>query len=124
MEKINYGHILTTLHPDVKWSIEEGKKQYEYDAYVWEDESIDQEILDTEWNTLKRELWYWKEIISKRDKLLADSDKYMMPDYPHASDEVRQQWVDYRQQLRDITTADLIYPTISTVDVVWPDKPL
>lgn len=43
-----------------------------------------------------------------RNELLRESDKYMLIDYP-ISDEERQQWITYRQGLRDITSQEA-YP--------------
>ena len=54
----------------------------------------------------------------RRDEKLNESDSYVTPDYPHASDEVRQAWLDYRQALRDLpnNTEDPENPT-------WPTPP-
>jgi len=41
-------------------------------------------------------------LLDARDKLLKESDFLLMPDYP-ISEEQKQKWVDYRQQLRDLT---------------------
>ena len=38
----------------------------------------------------------------ERDKLLRLSDKYVLPDYPHADDTIRNEWLAYRQNLRDL----------------------
>jgi hypothetical protein len=54
------------------------------------------------------------------------SDVYSLPDFPHADEAARQAWLDYRQDLRNITT---IYPTPVTDDddnligIDWPVKP-
>jgi hypothetical protein len=55
-------------------------------------------------------------IRAKRDRLLSNSDKYMLEDYP-ISKEDRDKIKTYRQQLRDITNKK------SFPDVVWPDFP-
>jgi hypothetical protein len=54
----------------------------------------------------------------QRNRFLDQSDKYISVDYPHASEEVRQAWLDYRQALRDLpsTTEDPANP-------VWPVPP-
>ena len=41
-------------------------------------------------------------IRADRDYLLADSDKYMLSDFP-ITEEAREKWVAYRQYLRDYT---------------------
>ena len=54
----------------------------------------------------------------RRNILLNSTDKYVTVDFPHASDEVRQAWLDYRQALRDlpVNTEDPENP-------VWPVAP-
>lgn len=54
----------------------------------------------------------------RRDKLLEETDKYMLHDWPHESIEERTKWTTYRQALRDLpsTTEDPANP-------VWPEKP-
>ena len=54
----------------------------------------------------------------RRDEKLKESDSYVALDYPHASDEVRQAWLDYRQALRDLPTA-----TEDPANPVWPVPP-
>ena len=53
-----------------------------------------------------------------RNVLLAKTDKYALPDWPHESIEERVKWNTYRQALRDLpsTTEDPANP-------VWPEKP-
>jgi len=63
---------------------------------------------------------------SERYKRLVASDVYSLPDFPHADEAARQAWLDYRQDLRNITT---VYPTPVTDDddnligIDWPAKP-
>jgi len=59
----------------------------------------------------------WLDVRRKRDALLIDSDRIMLSDYPiHEVD--RTNWVNYRQELRDMPQD---YPSVD--DVVWPDVP-
>ena len=53
-----------------------------------------------------------------RNILLAKTDKYALPDWPHASLEKQREWLEYRQALRDLpsTTEDPANP-------VWPAQP-
>jgi hypothetical protein len=53
----------------------------------------------------------------RNSKLLA-TDKYAIPDWPHADDTVRQAWLTYRQALRDMFN-DITDPA----NVVWPTAP-
>ena len=128
MEKINYGYVFEKNYPTCKWSIQRGKKAYEYDAYVW-DESNNISIpskfeLDTQWQTLKRDTWIWKKVIAERNEKLQESDRYALPDYPHASPEIKQAWLDYRQELRDfIEIATPSFSEEGKLEVEWPVKP-
>ena len=54
---------------------------------------------------------------SKRDKLLADTDYLLMPDYPIESDRLAKVKI-YRQALRDIPEQSGFPRSIT-----WPDKP-
>lgn len=65
-----------------------------------------------------------------RDKLLESTDKYALPDYPHESEEVKQAWITYRQQLRDITstiTDDTVLEMdpdyFTVINFTWPTPP-
>ena len=52
-----------------------------------------------------------------RNKLLKETDKYALPDWPHKTPEIRQAWLDYRQALRD-------FPEVSDVkNPIWPTSP-
>jgi hypothetical protein len=59
-----------------------------------------------------------KELRTKRNTLLAQTDYVATIDYPHATPEKKQEWLDYRQALRDLpsTTEDPANP-------VWPVPP-
>lgn len=63
-----------------------------------------------------------------RNMLLHMSDVYVLPDYPHKTEELRQAWLDYRQKLRDITIThppDTFNLDLVTLEpqITWPDKP-
>ena len=59
-----------------------------------------------------------KNLRKERDDLLAKTDKYALPDWPHASLAKQTEWLEYRQALRDLpsTTEDPANP-------VWPVQP-
>ena len=60
----------------------------------------------------------WKELREERNKRIARTDYLAIPDYPHATEGVKQAWLDYRQALRDLpgNTTDPENP-------VWPTPP-
>ena len=54
-----------------------------------------------------------------RDKLLEETDKYALPDWPHASLAKQTEWLEYRQALRDLPAntedpANPVWPTVPT----------
>jgi hypothetical protein len=64
----------------------------------------------------------------KRNKLLKESDTYVLPDYPHESDFIKQQWYKYRTSLRDLPSISnpTLLPdgTLDDSSVNWPVSPL
>ena len=59
-----------------------------------------------------------KELRTKRNTLLEQSDRYATLDFPHSNLVVQQTWFDYRQALRDLPTA-----TEDPANPVWPTAP-
>ena len=59
-----------------------------------------------------------KDLRKERDALLIKTDKYALPDWPHASPAKQTEWIEYRQALRDLpgNTEDPANP-------VWPVRP-
>jgi predicted XRE-type DNA-binding protein len=62
----------------------------------------------------------WSEVRGMRKLLLENSDKYVLPDFPHASEEERTLWLEYRQTLRDITEGvndprSIVFPATPTL---------
>ena len=76
----------------------------------------------------------WQEIIAEapmkklreeRNIKLYQCDIYVLPDWPHASDAVRQEWYTYREALRDLP--DNSTPSFDEngqlTGVTWPTPP-
>ena len=62
----------------------------------------------------------------ERDLLLNKTDKYTsIPDWPHASEEVKQAWITYRQELRDLpaTATPQLDENGNLTNVTWPTPP-
>ena len=59
-----------------------------------------------------------KELRTKRNTILDQSDKYATIDYPHPTPEKKQEWLDYRQALRDLPSV-----TEDPANPVWPTAP-
>jgi len=55
----------------------------------------------------------------KRNEMLRRTDHLAFPDYPHLSDQVRADWMAYRQALRDLpqTAAG------DAANAAWPSEP-
>jgi hypothetical protein len=106
---------LQSLYPSRQWTVHGNS----YEGILWDDdlsrptkEEVEaklQELIDAQ---------PLKELRTKRNTLLDQSDKYIVADYPHPSPEARQAWLDYRQALRDLpsTSEDPANP-------VWPTAP-
>ena len=62
----------------------------------------------------------------ERNMRLASCDIYMINDYPHKTESIKQEWIVYRQSLRDLPQQ---YPEPETdendnlINVVFPEKP-
>lgn len=74
---------------------------------------------DSEWHNPNPPITWTNEqkIRNIRNFKLKQSDKYAIPDFPIVP-EKKQEWSDYRQALRDITSQST-FPD----SVVWPSKP-
>ena len=59
-----------------------------------------------------------KELRTKRNTLLEQTDRYATLDYPHSNLAVQQTWFDYRQALRDLPTE-----TEDPSNPIWPTPP-
>tara|TARA_Y100000591_G_C21706786_1_gene631256 strand:- start:189 stop:491 length:303 start_codon:yes stop_codon:yes gene_type:complete len=61
----------------------------------------------------------------QRNIILKRSDIYVLPDFPHLSDNIRQDWITYRHNLRELTTTQT--PSLSEdgvlLNVTWPIDP-
>jgi hypothetical protein len=60
----------------------------------------------------------WKELREERNERIARTDYLFTSDYPHATEEVKQAWLDYRQALRDLPAN-----TTDPENPVWPQAP-
>ena len=78
---------------------------------VWNPEDDEVLIQDRDQSVL--EALAWQDLRAKRDRLLSDTDKTQLPDFPNGD-----LYVDYRQALRDLpqNTTDPFNP-------IWPELP-
>ena len=66
----------------------------------------------------------------ERNRLLRDTDFMFCSDYPHKTETIKNQWIIYRQSLRDIPSNININDVIFDMDTIflisgitWPQKP-
>ena len=58
------------------------------------------------------------ELRTKRNKVISSTDYLFTSDFPHATPEKKQEWLDYRQALRDLPSV-----TEDPANPVWPTPP-
>lgn len=60
----------------------------------------------------------------ERDRLLQESDKYILADFP-LSDEKKEEWIQYRQALRDFPEngTNITNDEGAIIGFNWPNKP-
>lgn len=108
--------VLMDLYPNADWYL----KGYTYEGLVWNDTETPKptlEELTEKWNEYVA-AQPLKELRKERDNLLAKTDKYALPDWPHASLAKQTEWIEYRQALRDLPTL-----TEDPANPVWPVRP-
>jgi hypothetical protein len=63
----------------------------------------------------------------QRNNKLRDSDIYTLSDFPHKSEEIKQLWLTYRKNLRDLpstySSVTIDTSTGELIDVIWPPPP-
>ena len=102
---------------------------HDYDMLTWRDVGPSQVIPTKEEVRLKiRELELdlpFKHLRYYRDLKLKETDFYVMPDYPNPNETIRQAWVTYRQQLRDLpqTSSPQLTEDGELTNVTWPTPP-
>lgn len=99
----------------------------DYTSLIWNDSNstkpTEQEILnkieDNE-NILKYEI-----LRIERNKKLIESDKYMIEDFPNMTNEKKELFKLYRQQLRDLpsTATPDINDDCELINITWPTPP-
>ena len=124
MTTLNYFQLIQDLKPNSIFTIDGN----DYSTLIWHTNNTttkptESEILSK--NTEMINIIAYDHLRIERDRLLNESDRYSLTDFPHANDTIRNQWLTYRQQLRDITTQ---YPSINLEtgelsNITWPTPP-
>ena len=85
-----------------------------YESLIRNDKTTEkptEEELNIKWAELKKE-----QMREKRNELLKECDFKFVSDYPHSSDEKKQEWINCRQLLRD-------FPSVWEEGMEYPLKP-
>ena len=93
--------VLVRLRPNAKWKVVD---IHNYESIEWNDTfqtKPSKEECDEMFTQLESER-ILENMRSQRNTLLSTTDKYARPDWPHATPEIRQGWLDQRQALRDL----------------------
>lgn len=119
---IDYAECLLKLYPKLKFSIEDNdinKLKIEDDIEIPSNELFLQTQIEI--NNEKP----LKILRNYRDFLLNYTDKYSLSDYPHKSEDLKNEWLEFRQKLRDLTKTET--PTLdengNLINVNWPTYP-
>ena len=115
-------NALTILKSDVEYTT----GPY-YDDIVWKTNGTNipsREIIDSKVLELKN----GKPLLllrQERKLKLNESDYLAMPDYPHATVEIKQSWLDYRQALRNLpsNSSPQLDDNGELTNVNWPIPP-
>jgi len=111
--------ILSEYYRGQEWTIHGNT----YEALIWYDEKNSLPKPTLEELTAKHEELVaaqpLKDLRKERDDLLVKTDKYALPDWPHASLAKQTEWLEYRQALRDLPAntedpANPVWPTVPT----------
>mgnify|MGYP003389448583 CR=1 FL=1 len=115
------GDLLIDLYPDINVQFGDTYASINIpDGYT--------KISETEYNTKYQEKEneiIYRILREERDQLLLNTDRYVLADYPFSSDEKKQEWLAYRQALRDLPnnqTPQLDSDGMLT-NVTWPTPP-
>jgi hypothetical protein len=107
---------LTKIDPSRPWTA----RGNTYDDIVWDDETTSRptrELVEAKLQELI-DAQPWKELREERNRRITRTDYLATIDYPHATEEVKQAWLDYRQALRDLPAN-----TTDPENPVWPVAP-
>jgi len=106
---------LKDLYPNCAWTLE----NFDYDTLKWSDETLKPTLEEL---TIRSDqlvvVRKWKELREERNRRIAQTDYLFTSDYPHATPEAKQAWLDYRQALRDLPAN-----TTDPENPVWPVAP-
>ena len=121
---MDYFSCINKIVPNAKMKIIDN----DYNTIVWSETNTQSKPTLVECEAA------WQEIINEepmkklrkeRNKKLLETDKYSINDWPHPSEEVKQAWLTYRQELRDLpaTATPQLDENDNLTNVNWPTPP-
>lgn len=124
MSILDYFQLIQDLRPESIFSIDGN----DYSTLVWSTDNTSSKPTESEILSKNTELINeiaYDHLRIERNRLLIESDRYSLSDYPHANDTIKNQWLSYRQQLRDITsqTPTINLETGEISNITWPTPP-
>ena len=119
-----YQNIITILRPGAEFTITDDNN---YNNIVWTDTTqtkpTEEEIISkiNELNTILG----WEILRIERNNLLKETDKYMVLDYPNLSESKKNEWITYRQLLRDLplNANPSVDEESELINITWPQQP-
>lgn len=124
IQVFDYTQIINQLCPDSIFSINEN----DYSTLSWSVNNTLIKPTESEITTKNNEMiniMAYDFLRIERNKLLEESDKYSLSDYPHVNETIRNQWLSYRTSLRNITSQTPIInlETGELTNIIWPTPP-
>ena len=123
---MDYFSCINKIVPNAKMKIIDN----DYNTIVWSETNTQSKPTLADCETARQEIISeatMKRLREERNIKLLETDKYTsIPDWPHASEEVKQAWVTYRQALRDLPATVVEQNVVLDPDltnVTWPTPP-
>ena len=122
---MDYFSCINKIVPNAKMKIIDN----DYNTIVWSETNTQSKPTLAECEAAWQEIMTeapMKILREERDKKLLETDKYTsIPDWPHSSEEVKQAWITYRQELRDLpaTATPQLDENGNLINVTWPSPP-
>ena len=116
--------VIIRLNPSAEFTI----LNNDYNGFDWHETNTEPKPTLAECEAVWQEILNeapMKKLREERDKKLLETDKYSITDWPHASEEVKQAWITYRQELRDLptTATPQLNDDFELTNVTWPTPP-
>ena len=123
MSNIDYSTVLIRIRNNFKWKVSDT-----YESIIWDESNTLPKPTLAECEAVWQEILNeapMKKLREERDKKLFDTDYRIVADFPYPSEEVKQAWLTYRQELRDFpaTATPQLDENGNLTNVTWPPPP-